>query len=84
MNLLEPLSAPVSPTEALRRIAFLLERSRAGTYRVEAFRKAAKVIATVSDDELLERTEAKTLTTLAGVGDSTAAVIGQAVRGVLP
>ena len=33
--LLEPLEAPVHPIEALRRVAFLLERTRAGTYRVE-------------------------------------------------
>ena len=35
MFLVQPLTAPVTPVEALRRIAFLLERSRAGTYRVE-------------------------------------------------
>ena len=35
-----PLTAPVAPDEALRRVAFLLERERAGSYRVEAFRKA--------------------------------------------
>ena len=32
--LLPPLDAPVDPVDALRRIAFLLERTRAGTYRV--------------------------------------------------
>ena len=36
---LEPPAAPVEAADALRRIAFLLERTRAGTYRVEAFRK---------------------------------------------
>ncbi|MDQ2757581.1 MAG: PHP domain-containing protein [Actinomycetota bacterium] len=84
MILLEPLTAPVGPVEALRRIALLLERSRAGSYRIEAFRKAARVVAGLGDDELGARAAAGTLTELTGVGDATAAVVGQAVSGILP
>jgi putative hydrolase len=84
VQLIPPLTAPVTPVDALRRIAFLLERSRAGTYRVEAFRKAVKTIAPLSDDELRQRAESKSLKDLPGVGDSTAAVIAQAAMGELP
>ncbi len=50
MRTLEPLSAPVEPIVALQRIAWLLERARESTYRVEAFRKAARRGPTRPDD----------------------------------
>jgi len=82
--LLTPLEAPVEPTEALRRIAFLLERNRAGTYRVEAFRNAVKALKEIGDDELEERVEAGTLQQISGIGKSTSAVVEEAARGELP
>jgi putative hydrolase len=80
----EPLTAPVEPDEALRRIAFLLERERAGSYRVEAFRKAVVTVRETPDDELHSRHEAGTLQDLAGIGKSTAAVVSEALDGELP
>ena len=76
-----PPQAPISPLDALRRICFLLERGRESSYRVDAFRKTIEAITLISDDELRERVEAGTLKQIKGIGDSSAAIIGQAVRG---
>jgi putative hydrolase len=79
-----PLTAPVEPDEALRRIAFLLERERAGSYRVEAFRKAVVTVRETPAEELAQRHEASTLQDLSGIGKSTAAVVSEALDGELP
>lgn len=84
MHTLEPLSAPVDPDEALRRIAYLLERERAGSYRVEAFRKAVTTVRELGPAEVAAHAAAGTLQTVPGIGKSTAGVIGEAVSGVLP
>ena len=84
MQSLAPLTAPVEPDEALRRIAFLLERERAGTYRVEAFRKAMTTVRRLGPEEVAAHAGAGTLQTVPGIGKSTAGVIGEAVDGVLP
>jgi putative hydrolase len=69
---------------ALRRIAFLLERSRAETYKVKAFRSAAATVLPLPADELERRVAEGTLKQLAGIGASTAAVITDAVEGRTP
>ncbi|SDU47496.1 putative hydrolase [Gordonia westfalica] len=81
MKPLEPLTSPVDPVEALTRISWLLEQRRESTYRVEAFRRAAQAAARLSPDDL--RTS-RSLTTVKGIGKTTAAVIGQAVDGRVP
>ena len=81
---LDPLEAPVHPIEALRRVAFLLERTRAGTYRVEAFRNAVKTLKTLDEGELRSRAEAGSLQEIPGIGKSTSAVIAEALAGQLP
>ena len=76
--------AALGPYDALRRIAYLLERSRAGTYRVKAFRSAAITVLETDPAELRSRAAAGTLTDLPGIGPSTEAVIRQALEGELP
>src|SRR6478609_5940197 len=78
-----PGPAP-DPVTALDRIAFLLERDQAPTYRVKAFRTAAAVVAGLTPDELRRRVEQRTLGELKGVGPKTADVIEQAQAGRLP
>ncbi|RQX14557.1 PHP domain-containing protein [Micromonospora ureilytica] len=72
------------PIADLRRIAFLLERANEATYRVRAFRSAAKALAGLSAAELTERAGNSTLTELAGVGDVTARCVAESLAGEEP
>src|SRR5665811_1492844 len=74
----------LGPYDALRRIAYLLERSRAGTYRVQAFRGAAATVLATDPAELQSRAAEGTLTDLPGIGAATEAVIRETLEGEVP
>lgn len=74
----------MEPAEALRRIAYLLERGRAETYKVRAFRKAADAVDQTPPDRLTELAESGRLTSIEGLGKSTAEVVAQALEGETP
>jgi len=74
----------VDPLEALRQIAFELERTGAPTYRVQAFRRAVQVLGALPPGEVSRRAQAGTLRALKGIGDTTAQVVEEAERGEVP
>lgn len=80
----EPLVAPVSPDEALRRTAFLLERRLESSYKVEAFRKALATIRELGSAEVQRAVAAGELLAVPGIGKSSGSIITQAVNGELP
>ncbi|HEU0182435.1 MAG TPA: PHP domain-containing protein, partial [Agromyces mariniharenae] len=74
----------MDPVAALEEIAFLLERDRASSYKSKAFRRAAAIIEGYSPEELAVRVRDGRLKRTKGIGDSTYAVIAQAVGGEVP
>lgn len=69
------------PLSALNEIATLLERERSSRYKSKAFRAAADAITGLSDEELRD---AASLRRRKGIGDSTFAVIQEALAGQVP
>ena len=72
------------PAADLRAIAFALERALEPTYRVRAFRTAARVVDGLDREDLAARDRAGSLTELSGIGAVTALVITESLAGEEP
>ncbi|CAN5393403.1 PHP domain-containing protein [soil metagenome] len=74
----------MDPKDALNEIGFWLERERTTSFKVDAFRKASAVIASMDTDTIAARVKSGELKKTKGIGDRTFEVISHALEGDVP
>ena len=74
----------MDPVEALKEIAYLLERSLASSFKTKAFRTAAGVLGTISSDDIAAQAKDGRLKKTKGIGGTTYEVVVQALDGRVP
>ncbi len=71
----------MSPVDALERVVHCLDRAHDTGFKTKAFVRALEVVRAIPPEELEARAAAGTLTDLEGIGDSTARLITETLRG---
>lgn len=84
MLAVSPLEAPMDPADALDRVAHLIERELGSSRKAGAFRAAADALRDAGPDAVRDLHARGRITSLPGVGDSTAAVAVEALDGGVP
>jgi putative hydrolase len=74
----------MDPVDALNEIGFWLERERASTYKVQAYRNAASSLAGLTGSDVATRVRDGSLTEIKGIGAKTFEVIADTVRSGSP
>lgn len=70
--------------EALDEVGFWLERDRADTYRIRAYRSAARAVEALSDLDFEQLVDAQAWRAVPGFGPSTVEVINEVLDGKIP
>ncbi len=71
----------MTPADALERVVHCLDRAHETGFKTKAFVRALDVVRATPADEITERANKSTLKQLDGIGDSSAKVITEALRG---
>lgn len=71
----------MTPVEALERVVHCLDRAHDTGYKSKAFVRALEVVRATPPDEIARLAQRDELTTLTGIGDSSATVIREALSG---